>query len=150
MRVPKHTQEERLSLLDQKADELSRIQQDQLVADYDEAIAEHENGDKPKYVKFAGEYFEISKEMPFRFATFYFRHCVRKVKGKTQMEVPEDKMFEFIELMLGKKFLERLEQSDAGVHFVFKHIVPDIMSMWGYDVKSDKPSGGQKKTKTRG
>ncbi|WP_054705377.1 hypothetical protein [Bacillus sp. JCM 19041] len=142
----------RLELLDQKAEELSTIQQEQLVADYDDALAEQLNEQKHQYVKFSGEYFEIPTEMPFQFATFYFRYCVQKVKGKTKMAVPEEKMYEFIELMLGKDFLAHLEQSKAGVNFVFKHIVPDIMKLWGYDVKGSQSQSGaaQKKTKIHG
>nr|WP_206698958.1 hypothetical protein [Shouchella lehensis] len=147
-----NNREERLELLDQKVEELAEIQQEQLVADYDDALAEQLNEQKHQYVKFAGEYFEIPTEMPFQFATFYFRYCVQKVKGKTQMSVPEEKMYEFIELMLGKAFLSHLEQSKAGVNFVFQHIVPDIMKLWGYDVKgtSAQSSKTQKKTKIHG
>ncbi|GIN18194.1 hypothetical protein J32TS2_35500 [Shouchella clausii] len=143
---------DRLQLLNEKAEELAQIQQEQLVADYDDALAELANEQKHQYVKFAGEYFQIPTEMPFQFATFYFRHCVQKVRGKTQMAVPEEKMYEFIELMLGKEFLAHLEQSKAGVNFVFKHIVPDIMKLWGYDVKGSgaQSAAAQKKTKIRG
>ncbi|WP_245808823.1 hypothetical protein [Shouchella patagoniensis] len=143
---------DRLQILNEKAEELSQIQQEQLVADYDDALAEELNEQKHQYVKFAGNLFEIPTEMPFQFATFYFRHCVQKVKGKTQMAVPEEKMYDFIELMLGKEFLKHLEQSNAGVNFVFKHVVPDIMKLWGYDVKGSAATSNtvQKKTKIQG
>ncbi|GAK03124.1 hypothetical protein JCM19037_1417 [Geomicrobium sp. JCM 19037] len=132
---------EKLHYLNEKADEISQIQQESLAADYDVALKEYNEKDKPKVVKFNNEYFPVAKEMPFKFATFYFRHCVRKVQGKTQMEVPEDRMYEFIELMFGEKFLSSLERSEAGINFVFQHIVPDIMGMWGHDV--DTGQGGK-------
>lgn len=128
------TNEDRILFLDQKAKELQEVQQENLVADYDAALKEYETKNKPHLIKFSGEVFEMPNEMPFKFATFYFRHCVKKVAGKTQMEVPEDKLYEFIELMFGRRFLDVLEKSDAGMNFVFRRIVPDIMKMWGQDV----------------
>lgn len=140
------TNEDRILFLDQKAAELQQVQQEDLVADYDEALREYENQNKPHYVKFAGEVFAVPREMPFNFAAFYFRHCIRKVRGKTEMVVPEDKLYEFIELMFGREFLSVLERSDVGMNFVFERIVPDIMKMWGHDVNAEKK---QKNVKTR-
>lgn len=143
------TNEERILFLDQKAQELQESQQEDLVADYDAALKEYETKNKPHLIKFSGEVFEIPNEMPFKFATFYFRHCVKKVAGKTQMQVPEDRLYEFIELMFGKRFLSVLETSDAGMNFVFRHIVPDIMKMWGQDVDASKGTKERKNAMTR-
>jgi len=143
------TNEDRILFLEDKAHEIQQVQQEELTADYDAALKEYETKNKPHLIKFAGEIFEIPREMPFKFATFYFRHCVKKVAGKTQMQVPEDKLYEFIELMFGKKFLYTLEKSDAGMNFVFQKIVPDIMKMWGHDIDTSKQRKQQKNVRTR-
>ena len=129
---------ERLAFLDEKAEELAIAQEEDLVVDYDEALAEYQQKNKPRQIRFKGKVFEIPRAMPFTFALFYMRHCIKRKGGKIIFEIPEDKLGEFITKMFGKEFLEVLDQSDdVDFDFVIGRLIPDIMSSWGYNIKSE-------------
>ena len=135
----KEKNEERLAFLNEKAEELSAQQEEELVTDYDEVLKEYQTQNKPHKVKFKGRVFDVPRSIPFSFSLFYMRHCIKKQGGATVFVIPDDKQSEFIERMFGKKFLEILEQSDdVEMDFVFSKLVPDIMDKWGYNIKKSK------------
>jgi hypothetical protein len=136
--------EERMAFLNEKAEEMAQLQEADLVVDYDEALAEHRQKNKPHLIRFKGKTFEIPRSMPFTFSLFYMRHCIQRKSGKTVFAIPEDRIAEFIEKMFGKDFLETLDQSDVDFNFVLGRLVPDIMSMWGYKVDDTKGSSSAK------
>jgi hypothetical protein len=135
----KEKNEERLAFLNEKAEELSIQQEEELVTDYDAALKEYQTKNKPYKVKFKGQLFDVPRSIPFSFSLFYMRHCIKKQGGTTVFVIPDDKQSEFIERMFGKRFLKVLEQSDdVELNFVFSKLVPDIMDKWGYSVKNPK------------
>ncbi|MFA7215376.1 MAG: hypothetical protein WC187_04955 [Bacillota bacterium] len=133
------TNEQKIAFLNNKTEELSNMQEQELVMDYDEALREYQEENKPYKIKFKGRVFDVPRSMPFSFGLFYMRHCIKKVKGKTVFEIPDDRMSEFIEKMFGAEFLEMLDQSaDIEMHFVISKLIPDIMNNWGYTVSQSK------------
>lgn len=137
--------EERLQYLDKQEEILKTHQEEDLLIDFDKAIEEHETLLKPYLVKFNGKIFKVPREMPFDFSVFFFRFCYRKVKGKVIMDIPEEKIIKFIELMFGNEMLQSLEsgKTRVGMDFVFKELAMPIMKKWGYGV--DEISDGTKK-----
>jgi hypothetical protein len=131
------TNDEKLALLDEKLEELKADQEKDLLLDFDNAIKEKQA--KPLTIKFQDEIFEIPASMPFNFSTFFFRYCYKKLNGKIKIEVPEDRMIQFIELMFGKKFVTALERSTITVDMVFDTLASTILDKWGYSInkKSD-------------
>lgn len=127
------TNEDRIAFLNAKAEEVAQREVDALVIDFDQALAEQAK--KPIKVKFNGAVYQVPDQMPFKFAMFYFRHCHKKSQGQTVIEVPEEKMTEFIQLMFGQKFLDAIEETDVPVNFVFDTIAARIMARWGYETK---------------
>ncbi len=135
------TNEERLAFLEAKTAEVAALQEGDLVADYDAALQEYQDKNRPYKVKFKGQVFEVPRSIPFAFSLFYMRHCIKKERGKTMFIVPDDKQAEFLEKMFGRKFLAVLEQSDdIELNFIFATLVPDIMGKWGYSVKEPDES----------
>lgn len=133
------TNEEKIAFLNAKTEELSSHQEEELVTDYDEALKEYQEENKPHKIKFKGKIFSIPSSMPFSFGLFYMRHCIKKRDGKTIFEIPDDKLSEFIEKMFGKEFLDTLDQSvDIDVNFVVGILIPDIMDRWGYTIAKPK------------
>lgn len=135
------TNDERIAFLNKKTEEVARNQEQELVTDYDEALKEYQEQNKPHRIKFKGRLFNIPRSMPFSFGLFYMRHCIKKRNGKTVFELPDDRLSEFIEKMFGKEFLNMLDQStDVDIDFVVGRLIPDIMDRWGYAVTEPKNS----------
>jgi hypothetical protein len=132
---------ERMALLDEKLDELRDEQEKDLLLDFDKAIEEKQG--KPYTIKFKNEIYEIPCQMPFNFSTFFFRYCYKKQNGKVIIEVPEDRMIQYIELMFGKKFVNALEKSTVTVDMVFDDLSTTILGKWGYGI--DKKSNDMEK-----
>ena len=134
--------EDREKFLDDKLEEIKEQQEAELLIDFDQALKEKENKDKPYTVKFEGKYFNVPREMPFDFSVFFFRHCLKKKNGTIDMNLPEDKMMEFIKLMFGADMLRALETSKKrpSIDFVFSKLSAPILEKWGYgqDQKKNK------------
>lgn len=131
--------EDRIAFLNDVAEDMAVQQEEELVTDYDHALKEYQEKNKPYKVRFKGKVFEVPHSIPFTFSLFYMRHCIKRQGGKTVFTIPDDKQSEFIEKMFGKGFLSLLEQSDdVELEFVFNVLVPDIMSKWGFDIKTPK------------
>jgi len=134
--------DQRMALLDEKLDELRVDQEKDLLLDFDQAIKEKQG--KPYTIKFQSEIYEIPNQMPFNFSTFFFRYCYKKQSGKVMVEVPEDRMIQFIELMFGKKFVNALEKSTVTVDMVFDTLASTILGKWGYGI-DNKTNSMEKK-----
>jgi hypothetical protein len=136
---------ERIAFLESKTEELAKDQEAELIVDFDEALSEYQMKNTPRKIRFKGKLFEIPRTMPFNFGLFYMRHCIKRREGKVFFEIPDDLLAEFITKMFGKSFLEVLDQSDdVDMSFVFDHLVPEIMSGWGYNIKSGKANSKAK------
>lgn len=140
--------EERIKYLNQKHEEMAINQEDTLVLDFDEALKE-ESAENLK-IKLLGKYYDLPKDIPFNFSTFLLRYCYKKVRGKLIMSIPDDKLYTFLELMIGKDFVKDLENSNnrnVSINFIFQKVVPKIMEEWGQNVdfNSDKVKNLQKK-----
>src|SRR4030042_58829 len=72
--------EEREAFLEEKFEQIQEEQEAGLLLDFDKAIEEKQA--KPFTIKILGKFYNIPKQMPFKFATFFFRHCYKKVNGK--------------------------------------------------------------------
>lgn len=138
---------EKLEFLDKKVIEIQEVQEAELLLDFDKCLEEVK--EKPYKVKFAGREFIIPREMPFDFSLFFFRHCYKKKNGIVNMEVPEEKMMEFIKLMFGNEMLRALETSKkrVGINFVFERLATPIMEKWGYG--TNKETVNEKKMLTQ-
>ena len=132
--------EERVAFLNAKAEEICKREEDELVLDFDQALAE--KAQKPIKVRFQGKVYNVPAQMPFNFAMFFFRNCYKKVGGNMQVQVPEEKLPQFVELMFGKEFLNTVENTDVPMNFVFETIAQSIMAKWGYETQ---PAGGEAK-----
>jgi hypothetical protein len=133
--------EERIAFLNEKTEELSAEQENELVTDYDKALDEYKNKNKPYKIKFKGKIFDIPRDMPFPFSMFYMRECLHKQNGKVIFGIPEDPAIvrEFIMKMFGEEFLEELDHhNDVGIRFVVETMGIDILGKWGMGIK--KPS----------
>jgi hypothetical protein len=115
--------------LNEKVQELKEQQESDLIIDFDAAIKEKKSQLKQYRVKF--------NEMPMSFGLFFFRHCYNKKSGKMNVDIPEEKMYEFIELMFGKKLVEEFSNSTVGMNLVFEKLSPQILKHWGYDTTDE-------------
>ena len=131
--------EERIEFLDTAVEQLTSQQEEELVTDYDQALKEYQEKNRPYKIRFKGKVFEVPCSIPFPFSLFYMRNCIKRQNGKTIFTIPDDKQSEFVEKMFGKEFLSLLAQSDdIELNFVFSVLVPDIMDKWGYNIKKPK------------
>lgn len=136
---------EREEFLDQKFEELQEIQEADLLMDFDKAIEEDQK--KPYTIKFLKKYYEVPRQMPFDFATFFFRYCYKKINGKIVVDVPEERIFQFIQLMFGNEMIRALESNKkkrVSVDMVFDKLAMTILEKWGYGV-SKKGNNAEKK-----
>lgn len=138
---------EREEYLDSQLNELAEHQEAELLLDFDKAIEEHEKQNIPYKIKFNNKFHFVPREMPFDFATFFFRYCYKKVNGKIKMDVPEEKMMRFIELMFGKDMLRALESGKKRVDmlFVFEKLSMKILDKWGYGLEDKVDESGKPK-----
>lgn len=137
--------DKREGYLDEQLKKLADNQEAELLLDFDAALEEEQA--KPYAVKFDGKVYYVPHEMPLAFATFFFRYCYKKNNGRVILEVPEDRMMQFIELMFGKEMLRALEVSKKAVSIrvVFDKLAGTILSKWGYNVQSPSSETSQKK-----
>ncbi len=138
--------EKREAYLEEQLQKLSENQEADLLLDFDAAIDEQQ--EKPYKVKFNDKIFDVPKSMPVGFATFFFRYCYKKVGGKTSLEVPEDRLIQFIELMFGKEMVRAIETSkkSVSIDMVFSTLAMTILDKWGYNIKhNDNSNPSQKK-----
>src|SRR4030066_187585 len=105
-------------------------QEAELLLDFDAAMEEVEG--QPYKVKFNNKIYDVPREMPLGFATFFFRYCYKKNNGKVILEMPEDRMMQFIELMFGKEKRRALEISKKAVSIdlVFNKLAGTILATW--------------------
>lgn len=136
---------DREKFLDEKFEEIQEAQEADLLLDFDKAVEEAK--EKPYKIKFLGNYYDIPRQMPFNFATFFFRNCYKKVKGNITVEVPDEKLYLFIQLMFGNEFLRALENNRKriSIDVVFEKLAVTILNKWGYGVNSTKNKMQEKK-----
>ena len=130
---------DRIKFLNEKQEEITERQSNNLVLDFDQALKE-ENKQKIE-IKLLGRTYFLPKKMPFNFSTFFLRNCYKKIKGQWTIIMDDDKIMPFIELMFGKKFIENLEKSRdnrISLMFVYQNIVPKILDEWGYHMDTSK------------
>lgn len=130
--------EERTKYLESQFEKEQEFQEAELLIDVDQAIKEEQEKNKQYKIVFRNKSFYVPSQMPFNFSIFFFRYCFKKINGKTQIDVPETKLYQFIQLMLGENFLKSLETSNDSfsLEFVFETIASKILKLWGYDVGS--------------
>jgi hypothetical protein len=131
--------EERENYLEEKFHEERQKQEENLLVDFDKAIEEEQNKNKPYKIKFLGKIYYVPYQMPFDFSLFFFRYCYKKINGKIVVSVPDDKLDKFIILMIGHEVVRALENTKyrPSLDFVFKELAAPILSKWGYDVNSN-------------
>lgn len=105
--------------------------------DFDKALEEHRKAEAPVKITFNGKDFELPPSMPLSVWTFVNRH------GDKQGNITDDKAYEFIELVLGKRFLKELDKSSADVSFVMNKVIPSITNKWQGAKKKLKQKGKQ-------
>lgn len=135
----------KLELLDQRLEDEKREQEERLLIDFDEVVKEHKS--KPFTIRFQEKFYEIPASMPFNFSMFFFRYCLKRKNGKQVIDIPEDKVDRFIELMLGRQFLNSLERSEEAFEFemIMDRLATPILEKWGYG--TSKTSNNQAKKK---
>ena len=139
---------EKEEFLDQQLDNLANQQEQELLIDFDEII-EEEKAQGLK-IKFNKKIYTIPSKMPFSFAMFFFRNCLKTVKGKTVIQIPDHITIEFIERMFGEVFLKDLEESKIDISFqtLFEKFANKVLNNWGIDIESDETQKKIKEMKT--
>jgi len=125
------TNEERIAFLNEKAKELQVKQQEELVGDYDAALEEYRKKKKPHVIKFLGRKYTVPASAPFNFMTFWLRHCMKKRDGRLIVEIPDDRLLEFLQLMFGVEFVQDIEAEGIEFEFIWNHIALDVLALWG-------------------
>ena len=142
---------ERMQYLNDKQDEIAKMQEDELVLDYDEALKEEAS--KTLKIKMNGKVYEAPGKMPFSFSTLLIRKCFKKVNGKQLFSFDDySTMTEIIEKIFGKKFMHEVDKSvnkNISLEWLFRTVIPDIMGKWGMPIDT-KDSNIQKKIMTQG
>ena len=132
------TNKDRLKILHGAIDEIKQSESVSLSLDFDEALKEHETAKRPIRIKFKGRSYKLPSSMPMSFMLFFSKNCIKRVKGKEIIEVPNDKIAEFIERMFGTEFLLAMEKHQVGMETVMESFVQKILTAWGYETKDEK------------
>lgn len=117
-------QDERLDVLDRALEQGGKEQEQELLVDFDEAYEEYKKKETPLVVKFMGELFEVPRKRPTNVMLFTARN------QKDGM-LPDDKYYEMLEMILGKRFIQRLEETNAPLDFVTETVMNPITEKWG-------------------
>jgi len=131
------TNDDRRKVLYNAIDKIKERESQDITLDFDEAIKEHETKNKPIQIKLKGKIYELPSSMPFTFLLYFSRHCVKKKKGKEMIEVPNDKVWEFIEKMFGAEFTKAIEKHNIGLETVMDTFVPRVLEAWGYKASEE-------------
>lgn len=137
----KMNNEERLNFLNEKESEIEKREEKELTFDFDKALEESKKKEEYMTLKLGGRIFKIPVKMPYNFGIFFLRYGFKKVNGKMTVDLPDDKVNEFILLMFGQEFSNFLihqKDQSISIEFVFSNIVPPILDKWGYAVKKMK------------
>jgi len=82
--------------------------------------------------------------MPASFGIFYTRYCVRTeiVDGerKQVFDIPDDRFFELLAIVVGDDLAEMLSKSQMGFEFILDQIMRPVMQIWGLEVSGDTAS----------
>ena len=127
--------EEKLKKIEESEQRAAIDEEKSLFYDFDAAIEEAKIENLE--IKFRGKMLQVPPEMPFDFSMFFFRNCIRKVKGKEIIEIPDSCLFQFITLMFGDEFVNDLEKTKLGINFIFDTLAVRILKQWGYDIKTE-------------
>jgi hypothetical protein len=119
-----------IDFLDRKLDEAIKIEVEENSIDFDRAYEEYQNKNKPIKIKFKGRTFNIPASVPTQFYVFYLRNCIRNENGKQIVDIPTDKMPEFIKLMFGEEFYEFIIQNEIEFEFVIGKMASGILEKW--------------------
>lgn len=104
--------------------------------DFDQALAEHRQTLDPVQITFNGKTFTLPPSMPLSVWTYLQRH------GDGEGNIPDDKAYEFVRLVLGQEFLEELDETGADLAFVMETVIPAVTRKWQAPKK--KSSGTDK------
>ncbi len=119
-----------IDFLDRKLDEAIKAEVEENSIDFDRAYEEYQNKNKPIKIKFKGRTFNIPASVPTQFYVFYLRNCIRNENGKQIVDIPTDKMPEFIKLMFGEEFYEFIIQNEIEFEFVIGKMASGILEKW--------------------
>lgn len=119
-----------IDFLDRKLDEAIKAEVEENSIDFDRAYEEYQNKNKPIKIKFKGRTFSIPASVPTQFYVFYLRNCIRNENGKQIVDIPTDKMPEFIKLMFGEEFYEFIIQNEIEFEFVIGKMASGILEKW--------------------
>lgn len=137
---------ERIRYLDQKQDEIAKRQGNELILDYDEALKEETKKDLK--IKINNKYYNVPSTVPLSFSTYFLRNCYKRINGKETFVFNDQKqMMVIIDRIFGKSLIYDLEKSNnrnISLTFIFERIIPDVMKYWGISVDT-KTSNIQKK-----
>jgi len=118
-------QQANLEKLNQAEDKYLEAWESDNSIDFDAALDEHKKGEEPVAVTFLGKTYEVPPAMPVSVWLYHERHVDKKGN------LPDDKALEYIKKVIGKKFVDALEDSDVTVTFVMEKIIPAITRRWG-------------------
>jgi len=145
--------DERIKYLNEKHKEISDRQEKELYIDFDEALQDEQKKEEYITIKLLNKKYKIPSKMPFNFSTFFLRYCYKRVGKKYAVVMPEEKMQEFLELMLPKQLfidIYKSKEQCISTEFIWGKIVPKIMSLWGYDINPEKAKELEKKMLSQG
>lgn len=131
------TNEEIKQRLQESVQEDRQKQQERLVIDFDEAVAEERA--KAIDVRFDGAVYQLPPNAPAWLPLFINRHSKNGV-------LPDEYNLELIERLLGKEFADKIV--DGGNNFVSfesvnKRILEPVMKEWGLDAEDVTEKNGK-------
>lgn len=129
---PKNVQLEEVDL-HQEAESWKRKQQDDLIIDFDQAVAEEKA--KAIKVRFEGKVYELPKSTPAWLPLFINKHADK------DGVVSDEKNLEMIAALLGRDFAEKVaddKNNFVSFELVNSKILKPVMEEWGFDQFQDE------------
>jgi hypothetical protein len=121
--------------LDAAAERADAAEHEGLSADFDAAIEEAERAQGGAHVvRMFGEDVELPRSIPFGFAVFLHRHCIRHEGGTNRFELPDDKIDEFIRRLLPERAYELVMGSAKPIDVILKGVIYPTLKLYGYDL----------------
>lgn len=117
-------EDKRLDFIDEALEKEGQKQEEELLVDFDEAYEEYKRKEVPLVIKFMGETFEVPRKRPMNVMLFTARN------QKDGM-LSDDKYYQMLEMVLGKRFIQKLEETDAPLDFVTEKVMNPITEKWG-------------------
>lgn len=118
--------EEREQYLEDVLQEAGQTQRQELLVDFDRAYEEYQQEETPLVVKFAGETFQVPRSRPVGVTVWTARN-------QQNGQLTDDQYYTLLEKVFGKRFIDKMEESDAPLELVTKKVMQPLFEKWGVE-----------------